>query len=143
MVNEFMTPSDKKNQSYTNSNTSSTENVSTYTKTALDGLDIIQRIDRLVKYADSPYSNGYSISTYQMVLALKECRKEILQLRSQVADLSKHEILIHAGDEVVTLTGDLAEFVLKFGVRQYIEEALLDAVEVDKIYYSEQDEKNN
>lgn len=138
-----MTPSDKKNQSYTNSNTSSTENVSTYTKTALDGLDIIQRIDRLVKYADSPYSNGYSISTYQMVLALKECRKEILQLRSQVADLSKHEILIHAGDEVVTLTGDLAEFVLKFGVRQYIEEALLDAVEVDKIYYSEQDEKNN
>lgn len=143
MVNEFMTSSDKKNQSYTNSDTSSTETLSSYAKTPLDGLDIVQRIDRLVKYADSPYTNGYNVSTYQMVVALKQCRKEILELRSQVADLSKHEILIHAGDEVITLTGDLAEFVFKFGVRQYIEEALIDAVEVDKVYYSEQDEEQS
>lgn len=101
-----------------------------------ENLDILSKATSIIDKMASPYANQPSNSEVEKVL--RACIREITSLRSDLQKLSLHLedstedlIAIHIGDETVIIDGELASFVYKKSVSDYIVRALENAMAFD------------
>jgi len=95
--------------------------------------DIVKEILSVLDSIRSSYSNAPSMSHIDSVLSsalteISNLRRDVVNLLKQLEDSNKDLILIHVGDEVAEIDGDLATHVITNGVKEYITNALWSAV---------------